>query len=321
MNGPGQHIEPASDFRIKATLGVAVMGVLILTPFSINNFVQGRHLLGAGSLAVVAILAYNAWSIHRGHYRPVFTLLGLVPAMLFFLDYSLRTQGIIGVLWCYPAVFSFYFMLPERMAWIANVGLLVVALPQAWIVLEGPLASRVAATLITVSVFSAIFIRVITKQQLKLEAQAMTDSLTGLFNRTLLGNTLERAIQQNHRTGAPMTLVTLDLDHFKMINDTLGHEAGDTALRKTGELLHQRVRRSDKAFRLGGEEFLVLLYDTGAEDGRRLAETLRSSIESLGALPGTTITASVGVAELKSGDDWKRWMKRSDQNLWRSSVG
>jgi diguanylate cyclase (GGDEF)-like protein len=308
----------ARDFHSTSTFWVAVAALFLLTPFSINNFYQGRPFLGAGSLAIVGILAFNAWSITRGRYYSSFTLLGLVPAVLFFLAFSLNKQGIVGALWCYPAAISFYFMLPERKAWIANVALLAVAIPQAWVVLEPPLAARVAATLFAVSAFPAIFVRVIDGQQRRLEEQAVTDPLTGLANRTLLRGTLEQAIQQNHRTGAPMTLVSLDLDHFKSINDTLGHDAGDAVLRGIGDLLNRRIRRADKVFRLGGEEFLAILYGTDAEVGRRVAEELRDAIGSLPLLPDRSVTVSVGVAALRPGEDWVEWMKRGDENLYRA---
>lgn len=299
---------------------MAVAALFLLTPFSINNFLQGRLFLGAGSLAIVGLLAFNAWSITRGRYYSSFTLIGLVPAVIFFLVFALHKQGIVGALWCYPAAISFYFMLPERKAWIANAALLFVTLPQAWIVLELPLATRVAATLVAVSAFSAIFVRVIAGQQRRLEAQALTDPLTGLANRTLLRASLEQAIQQNHRTGAPMTLVALDLDHFKSINDTLGHDAGDTVLRGVGELLHRRIRRADKVFRLGGEEFLALLYGTDAEKGRRVAEELRGAIGSLPLLPDRSVTVSIGVAALRPGEEWTEWMRRGDENLYRAKA-
>jgi len=311
----------AADFRGKTTLGVGVVGVILLTPFVINNFVQGRPLLGGGALAIVALLAFNAWSISRGRYYPSITLIGLVPVIVLFLVFALRKQGMVGALWCYPAVISFYFMLPERRAWLANAILLGVALPEVWSVIDHPLATRVAATLVAVSAFSAIFIRVITAQQRRLEAQAVTDPLTGLFNRMLLHDTLEQAIEQNKRTGAPMTLVTLDLDHFKEINDTLGHDAGDAVLQGVGQLLRRRLRRVDHLFRIGGEEFLALLYATDADNARNVAESLRGAIAAHPFLTGRSVTASLGVAALHPGDDWRAWMKRSDDKLYVAKSG
>jgi diguanylate cyclase (GGDEF)-like protein len=149
----------------------------------------------------------------------------------------------------------------------------------------------------------------------------VTDTLTGLLNRTLLNDTLDDAIQHSARTGVPMTLATLDLDHFKTINDTLGHDAGDVVLRGIGELLRNRVRRVDKLFRPGGEEFLALLYGANNESGKRVAEELRTAIAGYAFLPDHVVTVSIGLATLLPGEDRKQWLKRSDENLYRAKAG
>lgn len=183
-----EKFELASDFLRKSFLGVAWVCLVMMTPFSVNNFLQGRYLRGIGSLAIISIFAFSAWTITRyNRYYANLTLFGLLPAILFFLSRSLKNQGMIGVFWSYPAASSLYFMLPERKAWLANAVLLAVALPLAWDILEPALAIRMVITLVMVSIFSAIFVRVITEQQNKLKAQAVTDPLTGLYNRTLLG--------------------------------------------------------------------------------------------------------------------------------------
>lgn len=319
MGLPQYEIDDVPDFRRRSSLGVALTALATLTPFSVYNFLQGRHLFAIGSLAIVVILTFNAWSIRQGRYYPL-TLFGLVPAMAGFLAYTVHDLGMIGVLWCYPVVLSFYFILPERMAWAANAILLALALPQAWMVVDHPMVARVIATLLATSAFSAIFVRVISVQQERLHALAVKDHLTGLANRTLFDATLDQAIEQHRRTGTDMTLVALDLDHFKAINDSLGHGAGDDVLRGLGELLRKRVRRSDKAFRLGGEEFVVLLYGTGRENGQRFAEELRLAVESHGFLPKRQVTASLGVATLSNGETPRSWLKRADDNLYRAKA-
>lgn len=321
MNTPLQDPDDIFDFRRKSTLGVLLIAIVFVTPFSINNLFVGRHALGLTSLLVVVLLAVNALSIARGRYNPSLTLFGLVPAIILFLAYALRHYNLIGVLWSYPAVLSFYFMLSERKAWFANAVLLLVVIPQSWMVIEPALAMRVTATLLVVSAFSVIFIRVISTQQRKLHALVVTDTLTGLLNRTLLNDTLDDAIQHSARTGVPMTLATLDLDHFKTINDTLGHDAGDVVLRGIGELLRNRVRRVDKLFRPGGEEFLALLYGANNESGRRVAEELRTAIAGQAFVPDHVVTVSIGLATLLPGEDRKKWMKRSDENLYRAKAG
>ena len=311
---------PPSDFRVRSTLGVALAGLFLLTPFSINNFLQSRYFLGIGSMAIMCMLGLSAWGSLRGRYYPWLTFAGLVPAITFFLFVSLRDQGVIGALWCFPAAVSFYFMLPEGLAWTANLVFIAITLPQSWAVLEHPIAARVTATLLAVSVFSAIFVRVITSQQRRLQAQAVTDPLTGLSNRAPLRSTLEQAFEQSRRTGTSMTLVTLDLDEFKSINDTLGHDAGDAVLRGVGELLRRRFRRADKVFRLGGEEFLVLLYGTDSERGGQVAEELRRAVAALNVIPDRSISASIGVATLQPDETLAAWMKRGDENLYRAKT-
>ena len=318
MDRAPDHPNGIPDFRRQSSRGVALTAVFTLTPFALYNFLQGRQVIGIGSLIIVLVLYFNAWSISRGHYRPALTLVGLVPGMSGFLAYVIQGQGMIGVLWCYPVLLSYYFMLPERMAWAANALLLAIVLPQVWSSIDIQLAARVVATLLATSAFSVIFIRVISVQQVRMHTMAVTDPLTGLANRLLLDETLEQAVGQFGRTRIPMTLITLDLDHFKAINDTHGHEAGDAVLRGVGDLLGKRVRRSDKVFRLGGEEFLVFLYNTELENARRFAEELRLAVSSRAFLPGHPVTASLGVATIEAGETARGWMKRADDKLYEA---
>jgi diguanylate cyclase (GGDEF)-like protein len=171
-----------------------------------------------------------------------------------------------------------------------------------------------------VSIFSAIFVRVISSQQDRLQQQAVTDPLTGLLNRSLMEVFLEHAVRQHARDGTPMTIAALDLDHFKTINDTLGHDAGDHALRAFAKLVLGRCRSTDRIFRTGGEEFLLLLEDTDAKNASGISEDLRRSVETHPLVPEHPVTVSIGLATLQPGEDWHAWMKRSDENLYRAKL-
>jgi diguanylate cyclase (GGDEF)-like protein len=129
------------------------------------------------------------------------------------------------------------------------------------------------------------------------EARAATDSLTGLPNRRAVQDALKRMIAQSGRTLSPMAVLLLDLDHFKQINDTYGHDRGDAVLAAVGDVLAGALRTSDFVGRNGGEEFIALLPDTGADGALEAAEKLRAAIARL-TLPGIdrAITASVGAA-------------------------
>lgn len=157
-------------------------------------------------------------------------------------------------------------------------------------------------------------------QHEKLKSLVVTDPLTGLFNRILLQDSLEEAIAQSQRGGVPATVVAVDIDHFKSINDSYGHDTGDKALVEIGKLMKESFRKSDKVFRLGGEEFLVLLYNTDREAGWQVAEQLRGKIAAQALIEGHTVTARLGVAELEPDMNWGQWLKRADEFLYKAKA-
>lgn len=130
----------------------------------------------------------------------------------------------------------------------------------------------------------------------KLKNQALRDPLTGLYNRRYLEDMLERFMVLSERSSRPMSIIMIDLDHFKRLNDEHGHAVGDAVLRDSAEAILGALRQSDVACRYGGEELTVLLPDTGLEEALAKAEILRARIESLSQVHGTRITASFGVA-------------------------
>jgi diguanylate cyclase (GGDEF)-like protein len=129
------------------------------------------------------------------------------------------------------------------------------------------------------------------------ELRAATDALTGLPNRRAIDDHLKRLLAQAGRSLTPMSAILLDLDHFKEINDTYGHERGDEVLAAVGAVLRTELRGGDFAGRNGGEEFIVMLPDTDRAGAMRVAEHLRSAMHAL-SLPGVkrAVTASFGVA-------------------------
>jgi diguanylate cyclase (GGDEF)-like protein len=133
-----------------------------------------------------------------------------------------------------------------------------------------------------------------------LENQSIRDPLTGLFNRRYLEQVLERECRRAVRSHRPITVLALDVDHFKQFNDTWGHEGGDAVLRELGALLKSHFRGEDVACRLGGEEFVVLLVDANLEAGRERADQLREHVQRLQvryrAQTLSSITISIGLA-------------------------
>ncbi len=129
------------------------------------------------------------------------------------------------------------------------------------------------------------------------EEAAFTDHLTGLANRRRFERQLEREVGRVLRFGHPFSLLMVDIDNFKNLNDTFGHDAGDDAIRRIGRVLREGTRGIDLAARIGGEEFAVLLVETSQGGGMEVAERLRTAIKALLTPSGGEITASFGVAE------------------------
>lgn len=311
---------PHSDYRSKVFLGFALTVLSLLTPFAINNFVQGRWLLGLGSAAVILIISFNAWGLRHGRYSPALTQFGLVPVMILFLVLSVRQQGIIGVLWCYPAVVAMYMLLDEKPARWTNLVLVGAVIPQAWLVIDHAIAWRMVVSLGAVSLFTAIFIHVIADQSAKLQALAATDALTGVYNRTFFEHSLDRARELNARTGNAAALLLMDIDHFKKINDELGHAAGDRVLCDFTQRVRDQLRASDLLFRIGGEEFVVLLDGADQPKAQRVAEKLRAAIAGHKMLPDRRVTVSIGVAGLGPDDSTADWLRRADQRLYQAKA-
>lgn len=157
-------------------------------------------------------------------------------------------------------------------------------------------------------------------KEIELRRLVHRDPLTGLFNRRSLFEHAEREQARCERYGTPLALVMLDIDAFKSVNDTFGHGAGDDVICETAARVACGLRDVDAAFRLGGEEFLILLPSTDLDDAIAVAERLRVAIAARPSdAIGRTVTASFGVTELARGhEDWESAMRRADVALYRA---
>jgi diguanylate cyclase (GGDEF)-like protein len=134
-----------------------------------------------------------------------------------------------------------------------------------------------------------------------LKELAITDHLTRLYNRRYMMNVLEMELNRTLRKKGKLTLVIIDVDHFKCVNDTYGHQRGDIVLAEIADLIRSKLRNYDIAARYGGEEFAMLLPETALKDGILVAERVRSSVEQISFPPpmeGVGVTISLGVAAL-----------------------
>lgn len=163
----------------------------------------------------------------------------------------------------------------------------------------------------------------LSRYQGRMEEMATTDKLTGLLNRQTLDVLFQQAISLARRGNEPLAVVLADLDHFKAVNDKLGHLVGDQVLKLTAANLRQQLRASDTVCRWGGEEFLMILKDCDDATGALLAEKLRTALENdpeLRALAGGVapggVTASFGVAQFVPGESVESLVGRADAALY-----
>ena len=158
----------------------------------------------------------------------------------------------------------------------------------------------------------------------EIRALTITDSLTGCYNRRYLDERLREEVARSHRSGDPLSVIITDVDHFKRINDTFGHAAGDHVLREMAKILQQEMRAAiDWVARLGGEEFVILFPDTPLGAASIIAERLRVAVSEtifLHERKELRVTASFGVATLAAADGAGSFLARADAALYRAKA-
>jgi two-component system cell cycle response regulator len=161
----------------------------------------------------------------------------------------------------------------------------------------------------------------LSARSLTLEHAALTDCLTGMQNRRYFDDALKQYLDEFGRIGKPVGLLIVDLDHFKQVNDTHGHDVGDEVLRAVAACLKDMTRYHDVVARLGGEEFAVVAPNMDAETLARFAERIRKAIAGMAVISGNVrlkVTASVGIAVWDRSETAVALFRRADQQLYRA---
>ena len=154
----------------------------------------------------------------------------------------------------------------------------------------------------------------------KFRELSITDDLTRLYNSRHFFYQINKEIERTNRYEHPLSLLMLDLDNFKKYNDTFGHIAGDEVLEKAGGILRDSLRKTDTAYRYGGEEFVILLPETKGEEALHFAERIRQAFESQDLTTpekqNILVTVSIGVAQYEIGEEINTLIKRADKNMY-----
>jgi diguanylate cyclase len=158
----------------------------------------------------------------------------------------------------------------------------------------------------------------VREQNRMLAEMSRVDGLTGIYNRVYWEQLVSSEFERQKRSGSPATLMMIDVDEFKRFNDRYGHLVGDEVIRGVAARLRGRMRRNDLAGRYGGDEFGVILPDTGTNGAMRIADRIRVEIGEAVLAPaaGVRATVSIGVAAAKGAADYRDWIERADRALY-----
>ena len=292
----------------------AALGVL---PFAIRRFMHGEWL--AGIIDVILIVGFLALGTYVFRTRRV-RLASVVLAVLA-VGGVLATVYLNGpqqVYWVFPALVGVFYLIRLREA-IACALITLFALIPPMLAADNPLETTTALIAIVItSVLAVAFSMITNRQRTQLLKLATKDPLTGAGNRRALDTKLRDVVNVFQRTGTPASLLMLDLDHFKTVNDLLGHAAGDQILKNVTEIINLRIRVTDSLYRIGGEEFVVVLEGADIEHAAHLAEQLRTLVDANELVPEHTVTISLGVAELRKSESPYDWLHRADEAMYRA---
>lgn len=315
MGAAGHEEDPLDRERRRVMYALSVLALVFLVPFAVYDLLRERIALGLAIACVVIVFAADGYAIRRGRRPPIPYVVLLIPITAA-IALSLATQGVIGAFWCYPVVLFFFFVLPRTLANVCSAALFLAASAVVYHYLTMRITVRFVVSLFLTIVMVNVIQNIIRSLQRRLLEQAITDPLTGAFNRRHMGTRLAEALDERRPHGAPPALLLIDVDHFKRINDEHGHDAGDAVLKGIVSVVRSRARATDLLFRMGGEEFLLLLPDTREADALAIADDVRQAIAVSPLLAGQVVTASIGVGVAEPQDSVESWIKGTDAAMY-----
>lgn len=302
-------------FRRQIVYHLHIWSLIAVAPLVLVQWAHGNYLLSVllasfciNAVAVIGLLKWRNVYLFKGRF---FAILAAVCAV-----YSTAINGHAGLYWAYPSIAAIFFLLALREAAISNVVFVLAMAAVSFHRFAEPDLWRIVFSLALTAIFTGVFAWLVGRLQSELTRFATTDPLTGCLNRSQLADILNNQIQMRERYERVSSLILIDLDHFKSINDRWGHASGDRVLQEASQRLQRRLRESDQLFRIGGEEFMVVLPETRQRDAEHLAHQLLTNLSAGPFLDEIQVTGSAGVTEVVKGETWSTWLNRADQALY-----
>lgn len=305
----------APPLRSRLPFLLCTAGALGVLPFAIIRFANQLWWAALLDTAIVIGFLSLAMLVRRPQQLRFANISITVLCLLGYIS-TLYMLGPQQLFWGYPALVISYYLLKPEEAVTATIVMLLAMVPFLTTELETTAIATVTVTMLMTSVFAYAFAALTRGQRLRLLDLATRDPLTDAGNRRGLKQKIAEVIAKQQRSGAPAALIILDLDRFKTVNDDFGHATGDQILVRLAEAVNLRIRATDDLYRIGGEEFVLVLDGENIEHAAVLAEQLRLMIEQQELAPGCKVTVSLGVAELQPGESGENWLRRADDALY-----
>ncbi|GAA5315888.1 MAG: hypothetical protein AseanaTS_10930 [Candidatus Pelagadaptatus aseana] len=292
----------------------ACLASFFIFVFGVYRIIQQDWALAVVDMAlVVALLALIYFALQELYFRVV--SLCFIAVVLLGSWVSIGLGGRDNLFWAYPVVLMMFYVLRIKEAlWTSLISLAVLTVMH---LLSGTSPTAFIACYLLVILFSFQFAYMMKSDNERLVQEASMDALTKTGNRRALDDAMLEAMADLAESADKQSLILLDIDFFKRINDDFGHDVGDACLRRTAQVLREALPRGASLYRFGGEEFAVLMQ-SGLPQACELAERLRASVEQAPLIRQRTVTISVGVAELASSDDAREWLHRADELLYQA---
>lgn len=306
-----------ADYQLAIITLFGVCAVVGLFPFAVYRLSTGAYaaaLMDAAIAGSIALVVATAW--RTGRTRKA----GLFMAAIINTGAALAAWllGDIAMYWVYAVLMPNFFLVPHRIATLLAVTL-VGGLMLHGGIFSSPLhMASFGVSSLLVTMLALVLAHWTEHQRRQLQLLATRDPLTGVGNRRAMDDDLRQAVLLSARNRSPLSVAIIDLDHFKRVNDRHGHAAGDEVLVEFAGLLRRSLREVDGVYRFGGEEFLVLLPDTGLTGVQAVARTLRERVAAQLRGPDGKLTASLGAATLLPGETAEAWLARADAALYRA---
>jgi len=305
----------SDNLQIRVSFHIHLWALMVMLPLSLVQYMKGHTIMAAmliaGSTMMILVVYFQKVKKRYLFNGRAFVIFG--PCLII---YSTYINGLNGLVWAFPVTTALFFLLGATGGLIINIVFISLLAIFGIHIAETGTFIRAQTSLILLTVFTYVFAWLVESQGAKLRKLASTDLLTGCCNRLVLTRVMNHVASMKLRYNQPTSLMMMDLDYFKKINDTYGHMTGDKVLKELSHLLKERFRNSDILIRFGGEEFLVILPNTHIQEAENLGRDLVNLIGSYKFQGIKQLTVSIGVSELRANEEPDQCISRTDSLLY-----